>query len=90
LHDIMSTVASTLFLVCLFYITVFIYKTRLHVFKVLCSLCMLIFYYTLYIYGSGDVSTLPIWQKINFGGMILLVLGLEYFTKPEDFGSVGK
>jgi hypothetical protein len=90
LHDIMATVASTLFLVCLFYITVFIYKTRLHVFKVLCTVCMLIFYYTLYIYGSGDVSTLPIWQKINFGGMILLVLGLEYFTKPEDFGSVEK
>ena len=85
LHDIMVTIASTLFLVSIFYITVFIFKTRLHLFKFLCVVCLLIFYYTLYLYGSGDYSLLPIMQKITFVSMILLILGLEYFTQKKDF-----
>lgn len=85
LHDSMVTVSSTLFLVSLFYITVFILKSRLHLFKFLCISCLLIFYYTLYLYGSGNYDFLPIMQKITFASTILLVLGLDYFTQKEDF-----
>jgi hypothetical protein len=85
LHDIMVTIASTLFLVSIFYITVFILKSRLHLFKFLCISCLLIFYYTLYLYGSGKYILLPVMQKITFISTIILIVGLEYFTKKEDF-----
>ncbi|RDB06433.1 hypothetical protein [Runella aurantiaca] len=85
LHDSMVTLASTLFLLSLFYITVFILKSKLHLFKFLCIICLLIFYYTLYLYGSGSYAFLPIMQKVTFGSTVILVLGLEYFTQKEDF-----
>ena len=44
LHDIMVTISSTLYLVCIFYITVFILKSKLHFLKVLCIICLIIFY----------------------------------------------
>ena len=85
LHDIMTTISSTLFLLGLFYITVFILKSKLHLFKFFCIICLLTFYYTLYLYGSGNWGLLAIMQKVSFIGSMLLVLGLEYFTKQEDF-----
>jgi len=88
LHDIMVTTTSTLFLTGLFYITVFILKTKLQVFKVSCIVCFLIFYFTLYLYGSGDWGLLAIMQKVTFICSMLLVLGIEYFTKLEDFNQV--
>ena len=85
LHDIMVTISSTLFLLGLFYITVFILKTKLHLFKFSCIICLLTYYYTLYLYGSGNWGLLAIMQKVTFISSMLLVLGLEYFTKQEDF-----
>ena len=85
LHDIMVTISSTLSLIGLFYITVFILKTRLHLLKFCCIICLLTFYYTLYLYGSSDWGLLAIMQKVSFISSMLLVLGLEYFTKFEDF-----
>jgi hypothetical protein len=86
LHDSMITIASTMFLLAVFYITVFVFKTKLHFFKGLCVICLFIFYATLYLYGSGIYREfLPIMQKITFAVSIFLVLGLEYFTKKEDF-----
>jgi hypothetical protein len=85
LHDIMVTLSSTLFLIGLFYITVFILKTKLHVLKFSCIICLLTFYYTLYLYGSGNYGLLAIMQKVTFISLMLLVLGLEYFTNQEDF-----
>ncbi len=85
MHDLMVTVASTLFLMCIFYITVFILKSRLHLFKFLCVLAMLVFYYTLWLYGSGNYDDLPIMQKINFASMLSLILVVEYFTAKSDF-----
>jgi len=85
LHDIMITVSSTLFMLSLFYVTVYILKTKLHLLKFCCIICMLIFYFTLYLYGSGDWGLLAIMQKISLICSMLLVLGLEYFTKKEDF-----
>ena len=88
LHDTMVTIASTMFLVSIFYITVFILKSRLHLLKFLCVICLLIFYYTLYLYGSGNYVLLPIMQKITFVSTIILILGLKYFTKMEDFDHI--
>lgn len=85
LHDIMVTISSTLFLIGLFYITVFMLRTKLHFFKFACIICLLTFYYTLFLYGSGDWGLLAIMQKVSFISSMLLVLGLEYFTKKEDF-----
>ncbi len=85
LHDIMITISSTLVLLGLFYITVFVFRTRLHFFKLACVLCMLTFYFTLFLYGCGDWGLLAIMQKVSLAGSMLLALGLEYFTTREDF-----
>jgi len=88
LHDIMVTISSTLSLIGLFYITVFILMTRLHLLKFSCIVCLLTFYYTLYLFGSGNWSLLAIMQKVSFICSMLLVLGIEYFTKQENFKKI--
>lgn len=85
LHDIMVTISSTLSLLGLFYITVFMLKTKLHFFKFFSIICLLTFYYTLFLYGSGDWGLLAVMQKVSLLCSMALVLGIEYFTKQEDF-----
>ncbi len=85
LHDMMVTIASTLFLVSIFYITVFVLKSKLHFMKFLCIIYLLVFYYTLYLYGSGSYALLPVMQKVTFANTIILILVLDYFTKAADF-----
>ncbi|MEO7835513.1 MAG: hypothetical protein ABIR50_09345 [Ginsengibacter sp.] len=88
MHDLMVTISSTLYLVSLFYITVFIFKTKLHWFKFCCVICLLLLYATLYLYGTGHWNFLAIMQKITLASSILLILGLQYFTKKEDFAHI--
>lgn len=88
LHDIMVIISSTLFLMGLFYITVFVLRTRLHLFKFSCIVCLLTFYYTLFLYGAGNLGLLAIMQKVSLTCSMLLVLGLEYFTKQEDYKQI--
>ena len=88
LHDLMLNISITLFWTCMVVITVFIFKTRLHLFKFLCVVCLLIFYYSLYLWGTNDWGLLPIMQKVNFINSTLLILGLEYFTKQADFAHI--
>lgn len=85
LHDIMVTVSSTLTMLGLFYITVFILKTRLNLLKIFCIGCLLIFYSTLYLYGAGHWRLLAIMQKVSFMCFLFLVLTIEYFTSSKDF-----
>lgn len=85
LHDIMVTISGTLTLIGMFYITVFILMTKLHVFKVCCILYMLTFYFTMYLYGAGHLGLLAIMQKVTLVSSMLLILALEYFTKQADF-----
>lgn len=87
-HDIMLIISTSLFWTCLVIITVFILKTRLHLFKFFCIIILLVFYYSVYLWGISDWSLLPIMQKINFVSSTLLILGLEYFTKQEDFAHI--
>lgn len=85
LHDIMVPVSSTLTMIGLFYITVFIFKTKIHWLTMFCIVSLLIFYSTLYLYGAGNWGLLAVMQKITFLCFMLLVLTIEYFTKAEDF-----
>ncbi|WP_228237630.1 hypothetical protein [Allomuricauda sp. M10] len=85
LHDIMVTVSSTLTMIGLFYITIFILKTKIHWLKLFCIVSLLIFYSTLYLYGAGNWGLLAVMQKVTFLCFMLLVLTIEYFTKAEDF-----
>ena len=88
LHDIMIVISSTLFLISIFYIIVFVLKSRLGLFKLLCIIYLLIFYYTLYLYGFRNFELLPVMQKVTFANTLLLVLGLEYFTSKKDFDHI--
>ncbi|MCB9278678.1 MAG: hypothetical protein H6562_07180 [Lewinellaceae bacterium] len=85
LHDIMVTVSSTLTMLGLFYITVFILKTKLHWLKFFCIGSLLIFYATLYLYGAGHWELLAVMQKVSFICFVFLVLTIEYFTSDADF-----
>jgi hypothetical protein len=85
LHDSMVTLSSTLTMLGLFYITVFMIKTNLHWLKWFCIIGLLIFYFTLYLYGAGNWGLLAVMQKVTFLCFMFLVLTIEYFTKKEDF-----
>lgn len=85
LHDLMIPISSTMFLIGIFYITVFVFKSKLILFKFLCTLYLIVFYYTLYLYGTRQVSILPIMQKLTFASTIVMVLGLNYLTSAGDF-----
>lgn len=88
LHDIMVTVASTLTLMTLFYITVFILKSKRWGLKIASVLCMLIFYATLYIFGTGEWELLAVMQKVTLGVNVLLILALDYTTDATDFAHI--
>lgn len=88
LHDLMLNISISLFWTCIVVITVFIFKTRLHLFKFLCIACLLFFYYSIYSWAISDWDLLPIMQKVNFINSTLLILVLEYFTKQEDFAHI--
>lgn len=84
-HDVMLIISTSLFWTCMVIATVFILKTKLHLLKVVCIITLLVFYYTVYLWGTSNWALLPIMQKVNFMSSTLLILGLEYFTKKEDF-----
>jgi len=88
LHDLMLIISTTLFWTCLVIVTVFILKTKLHLFKFFCIIGLLVFYYSVYLWGISDWSLLPIMQKVNFVSSTLLILGLEYFTNRDDFAHI--
>ena len=88
LHDLMVTISSTLFLLGMFYVTVFVARTKHRLLTLACVISLLMFYYTLFLYGSGDWGWLAIMQKVSLIGSIPLVVGLEYLTNREDFNPI--
>jgi hypothetical protein len=88
LHDLMLNISNFLFWNCIVVITVFVFMTKLHFFKVFNVVCLLIFFYAVYIHSSSNWDLLPIIAKINSISAIFLILGLEYFTKKEDFAHI--
>lgn len=89
-HDAMVTISSSLSLLGLFCITVYVLRSKLHVLKVACIAGMLVFYYTLFLYGLGDWGLLAIMQKVALICSSVLTLALTFFTKKEDFAPRGK
>ena len=88
LHDVMLIISTSLFWTCMIMITVFVLKSKLLVFKPACIISVVLFYYTIYLWGISDWNLLPIMQKVNFFSSTLLILGLEYFTRAEDFAHI--
>lgn len=85
-HDTVIGLASTLELVSMFYITVFVFKSKLHVFKFICVIYLLASYSCLYVYYTRNyLEFLPVMQKLSLVILIILVLGLQYFSSKEDF-----
>lgn len=84
LHDV-GTISIILTLFGLFTITIFVLKSKLHFLKFCCIICLLTFYVFFFLFGFGYLSSAIIMQKVYNASAILLVLGLEYFTKNEDF-----
>ena len=84
LHDL-GTISIILTLVGLFTITIFILKSKLHLLKFCCIICLLTYYCFFSLFGLGYLGLSVIMQKVYIVSSMLLVLGLEYFTKSEDF-----
>jgi hypothetical protein len=87
LHDL-GTISIILTLFGLFTITVFILKSKLHLLKFCCIICLLTFYCFFFLFGFGYLGLAVIMQKVYNTSSLLLVLGLEYFTKYEDFTQI--
>jgi len=84
LHDLgVLSIFSTL--IGLFTITVFILKSKLHLLKFCCIICILTYYGFFSLYGLGYLGLSAIMQKVYIISSMLLVLALEYFTRSEDF-----
>jgi hypothetical protein len=84
LHDL-GTISIILTLFGLFTITVFVLKSKLHLLKFCCIICLLTFYCFFSLFGFGYLGFAVIMQKVYNTSSMLLILGLEYFTKYEDF-----
>lgn len=84
LHDL-GTISIIITLIGLFMITVFILKSKLHLLKFCCMICLLTFYCFFFLFGFGYLGLAVIMQKVYNISAMLLVLGLEYFTRYEDF-----
>lgn len=85
-HDSVLTVASTLALISMFYITVFVFKSKLHLLKLLSVVCLLALYGCNYIYYTrSHVEFLPLAQKISLAITITWILSLQYFSTRPDF-----
>ena len=85
-HDTMLTISGALVLLSLFYITVFVFKSRLTYLKILAGICILLFYFTNYLYYTRSrLNLLPVMQKITLLAGLIWLLYLHYFTKCEDF-----
>lgn len=88
LHDV-GTLSIILTLLGLFAVTIFVLKSKLHWLKLACIICLLTFYVFFFFYGFGYLNCAVIMQKVYNASAILLVLGLEYFTRYDDFAPVG-
>lgn len=84
LHDL-GTISIVLTLFGIFMITIFILKSKQHLLKFCCIFCLLTYYCFFFLYGFGYLGLAFILQKVYIITSMLLVLGLEYFTKYDDF-----
>jgi len=85
-HYVAVTASGTLLMLALFYITAYLFKSKLHGFKVLAGVCLLALYGSSFVYFTQvQLEWLPVLQKVSLLMNIALILGLEYFSTVEDF-----
>lgn len=84
LHDV-GVISIVLTLIGLFTITAFILKTKLRLLKFCCIICLLSYYCFFFLFGFGYMDWSFIMQKVYIVSSMLLVVGLEYFTRYEDY-----
>ena len=85
-HDLAVRVSCVLSMLAIFYVTVFVLKSKLLGFKILSILFLTALYGGAYVYFTRNgLEILPTLQKVTFGLSIIWVLGLYYFTDEEDF-----
>lgn len=90
-HDIMVTIAGTMALVSMFYITVFVLKSGLRLFKILSIICLLAYYSSNFVYYTRIyLEFLPILQKLTLFLTVTWIISLQYFTTNADFQPVKK
>ena len=90
-HDIMITITSTMALVSMFYITVFVFKSKLQLLKILSVLSLLALYICVYIYYSGNfLEILAVMQKTSLGIGMIWIVALNYTARAEDFEHIKK
>jgi hypothetical protein len=87
LHDL-GTISIVLTLLGLFVITVFVLKSKLHLLKFGCIICLLTYYLFFSFFGLGYIDLSVIMQKVYIVSSMLLVIALEYFTSYEDFEQI--
>lgn len=86
LHNQMITVAGALALLSMFYITVFVFKSKLVLFKVFSVICLAAAYACNYVYYTDNhLALLPVLQKVALFITITWILLLHYFTTAADF-----
>lgn len=86
LHDLMILIGITFCLICYFYITVFVLKSKLLLLKILSIVTLLVMYLCSYIYFTQQyLIYLPLMQKVSYMLNLIWILGLEYFTVKADF-----
>lgn len=85
-HDWAIMISGTLLLLSLFYITVFVFKSRLHWLKVFSVASLIVFFICNYVYYTRSyLEWLPILQKVTLALQLVWILALEYFTEKKDF-----
>lgn len=87
-HDVLLGCAGTLALFSMFYVTIFVFRSRLFYLKTLCLVCLLFFCACNYVYYTKHFLTfLPVMQKVNFLLLVSWMLSLHYFSRAEDFSA---
>ena len=90
-HDLMVTLSSPCILIAIFYLSVLILKSKLLFFKFLSIACLASLYISIYMYYTRSfLGALPVMQKLCFFTIVTWMVGLEYFTKREDFLQTSK
>lgn len=85
-HNLMTNIGVVLAMLALFYLMVFIFKTRLIWLKILSIVSLAALYFSAFIYYTQIwIDLLPIMQKIEWALLIAWMLSLEYFTEKQDF-----
>jgi hypothetical protein len=90
-HDVMITIASSLSLLAIFTILVALYKSKLYSLFFFGIFCLLICYFTNYIYYTKHfLELLPVMQKVSFAVIAIWFLILEYATTNLSFELMAK